>query len=69
MRFLRIPTERTDDDTGLPGWIIDGLPAETPRMEAPRLEIPVYQPTVEDERAEQERRRTPPGSTVIIIDL
>ncbi len=69
MRFLRIPTEQTDErmpvSGELPAWIIDGLPAETPRLEAPRLELPLPMPEMADEPPREEASR----SSVIIIDL
>ena len=71
MRFLRVPTlEPTDDDEepATPAWIIDGLERETPRLEAPRVQLPVPQHDPEQEREHEERARPPAPSTVIIID-
>lgn len=65
MRFLRIPTEQTDTQPELPAWIIDGLPRESPRLEAPRLQLPLPMP----EREEESPREQALPSTVIIIDL
>jgi hypothetical protein len=69
MRLLRVPTtqptKQTDDESELPAWIIDGVPAETPRLEAPRLQLPL--PMHRDE--EEPRRDAPLPSTIIIIDL
>ncbi|MDP2340024.1 MAG: hypothetical protein Q8O67_03625 [Deltaproteobacteria bacterium] len=68
MRLLRaptaLPTEQTDDETELPAWIIDGLPPETPRLEAPRLQLPLPMSPYEEQRRDE-----PLPSTIIIIDL
>lgn len=71
MRALRFPLIPEVPATGLPAWIIDGDRApDQERREAPRLELPVWNPDSAPRAPEKDADPAPaPGSTVIVIPL